>query len=232
MTNPTDEQVLEAAESVIIGAQFDERSKILARFAKDILSVDAGEAVRDAEQFIESSHGHQDRPITALLEARAHIADLLTLYRKLAADLENIMAQHLEAEKHCDELLDENRRLEEWKLQRDMLMANIEKHFGEDEGTLAFVDAVKLLEKPPAVGVTREEIVATIMACMRAPAERVEPRPSIEEIERSINSGEDAKFDIRGDGTVWTRPKALTTGDLADSILALLASKAPQEKEE
>lgn len=79
----------------------------------------------------------------------------------------------------------------------------------------------------PAAGMEREiakaKIVAIIMSFVRPVAKQRDPKPTIDEIEESLNRDDYRRFDIRNDGTVWENPKPVTVGEIADALLAAQA---------
>lgn len=66
----------------------------------------------------------------------------------------------------------------------------------------------------------REELVGIIMSLITPPRVVVEPRPTIEELERILNSQDDSPYHLEPNGTVTRPGPTLTAGALADAILA------------
>lgn len=67
---------------------------------------------------------------------------------------------------------------------------------------------------------TRERLVELIMGFVRPQWVLCDPKPTIDEIERSLNSENDPCFDLRADGTVWRKGNPVTVRELADAIMA------------
>lgn len=84
----------------------------------------------------------------------------------------------------------------------------------------------------PAQGVTREKIVALIMKHVKPEPTKVRlnPKPSIDEIEANINSENPRKFDLNADGNVYELLPGppLTAGRLADALIAAFPSLVAQ----
>lgn len=78
----------------------------------------------------------------------------------------------------------------------------------------------------------RARIVTEIMGLVRKPAVRV--KPTIEELERILNSENPPDMQIDPDGTILSTPQSHTTvGDIADAILKIidpLLSRIPGEE--
>lgn len=68
----------------------------------------------------------------------------------------------------------------------------------------------------------KDEIVSEIMSLVRQQPTRMEPRPSIEELERILNSETTDDIRIEPDGSVSCRPTVTTVGAVAEKVLTLV----------
>lgn len=69
----------------------------------------------------------------------------------------------------------------------------------------------------------RSEIVREIMTLVQPEPQEIKPRPTIDELEKMLNSDTPQEIDIRPDGSIYTRPPAHTTvGAVADTILRVI----------
>ena len=95
--------------------------------------------------------------------------------------------------------------------------------FGHEQALEDINDAQYALRQAikPQATPTREEIVAAIMSHVRPDRVKVELRPTIDELERALNSEEGSQYRTEADGSFTVPGKPLTAGALADAILAL-----------
>lgn len=70
----------------------------------------------------------------------------------------------------------------------------------------------------------REKIIQEIMALVRPEPYEMKPTPTIDELERILNSPDPMEIDLRPDGSVYARPPHyVTVGIVADAVLRVVA---------
>lgn len=68
----------------------------------------------------------------------------------------------------------------------------------------------------------KDEIATEIMSLVRQQPTRMEPRPSIEDLEKILNSETTDDIHIEPDGSVSCRPTTTTVGAVAERVLTLV----------
>lgn len=68
----------------------------------------------------------------------------------------------------------------------------------------------------------RDEIIAEIMTLVRPPPHKMEPRPTIEELEKILNSEDKRDITIEPDGSISVRPDHTTVAEVADAVLRVV----------
>lgn len=85
----------------------------------------------------------------------------------------------------------------------------------------------------PKEELLREMIVAEIMTLVRPEPRELKPKPTIDELERMLNSTDPLEIDLRSDGSIYARPPHhVTVGNVADAVMRLLKTHAVQGREE
>lgn len=79
------------------------------------------------------------------------------------------------------------------------------------------------MAKAETIGATlRQRIAAEIMTLVRQQPRKMEPRPTIDELEKILNSETSDEVHIESDGSVSVRPTTTTVGAVADKVAALV----------
>jgi len=71
----------------------------------------------------------------------------------------------------------------------------------------------------------REQVVAEIMKLVRPAPIPMDRKPTIDELEKMLNSDSESVANINPDGTVSLQPPPCTVGDVADAVLRVFASQ-------
>lgn len=68
----------------------------------------------------------------------------------------------------------------------------------------------------------RDQIVSEIMKLVKPPMVPMDHKPSIDEIEKMLNSDNPRRISIAPDGIALTEPPPHTVGDIADAIIRVI----------
>jgi hypothetical protein len=77
----------------------------------------------------------------------------------------------------------------------------------------------------------KEQIVTEIMSLVRPQPQKMEPKPTIAELEKILNSECTDAISIEPDGSVCVRPTSTTVGAVADKVIGLVEGAIAAERE-
>ena len=166
------------------------------------------------------------------------LAEVIAKHHGRDADEEMFLAKHILAAGYTRRTPDTGGRDEVLEEVCDALIVHGEGAYLDESGEDA-LDVIRALKgksspaKAEGWRPTREQVVALIMEHVRPQPTKVRlnPRPTIAELEANLNSDNPRKLDLNADGNVYELLPGppLTAGTLADAILALSPPIAEKE---
>lgn len=77
----------------------------------------------------------------------------------------------------------------------------------------------------------KQQIVTEIMSLVRQQPQKMDPKPTIDELEKILNAECTDSISIEPDGSVSVRPTSTTVGAVADKVIGLVDGAIAAERE-